>query len=110
MRVPILSQANMLAKAHSQCDAKGSIVTPGCDPSNTKYCLGCVSYVYSPTIFMLCSCNAIISYFEEREVVQQDYTQPQILPISHFRWVVNHMRLDSNVYCRIKEKVKRINQ
>ena len=82
MRVTILSQANMLAKAHSQYDAKGSIVTPGC---NTKYCLGCVSYVYSPTIFMLCSCNAIISYFEEREVLQQEYSQPQILPIPHFR-------------------------
>ena len=36
-------------------------------------------------------CNAIMqkfSYVDKREVLQQEYSQPPILPFSHFPWVV----------------------
>ena len=29
------------------------------------------------------------SYFDKREVLQQEHFQPPILPSPHFRWVVN---------------------
>ena len=29
------------------------------------------------------------SYLDKREVLQQDYSQPQILPSAHFWWVVS---------------------
>ena len=32
---------------------------------------------------------AIFSYIDKREVLQQEYSQPPILPSPHFRWVVN---------------------
>ena len=31
------------------------------------------------------------SYLDKREVLQQEYSQPTILPYPHFRWVVNRM-------------------
>ena len=31
------------------------------------------------------------SYLDKREVLQQEYSQSQILPTPHFRWVVNHV-------------------
>ena len=33
-----------------------------------------------------------ISYLDKREVLQQEYSQPPILPSPHFRWVVNHLK------------------
>ena len=38
----------------------------------------------------LCNCDAIFSYIDKREVLQQEYSQPPILPSPHLRWVVNH--------------------
>ena len=29
------------------------------------------------------------SYLDKREVLQQEYSQPLIIPSPHFRWVVN---------------------
>ena len=37
---------------------------------------------------MLCNYNAIFSYIDKREVLQQEYSQPGIVPSPHFRWVV----------------------
>ena len=45
------------------------------------------------TQLYLCQCNydAIFAYtcIDKREVLQQEYSQPPILPSPHFRWVVN---------------------
>ena len=32
------------------------------------------------------------SYFDEREVLQQEYSKPPILPSPHFRWIVIHVK------------------
>ena len=30
-------------------------------------------------------------YLDKREILQQEYSQPRILPSPHFRWVENHL-------------------
>ena len=36
-----------------------------------------------------CDYDSAFSYIDKREVLQQEYSQPQILPSPHFQWVVN---------------------
>ena len=40
-----------------------------------------------------------IFHLDEREVLQQEYSQPPILPSPHFRWVVKHQ---NNAWCTKK--------
>ena len=59
------------------------------------YCrLSTVSEVFLVFITQLYSYlsnyNAIFAYTGKREVLQQNYSQPPILPSHYFRWVVNH--------------------
>ena len=54
-----------------------------------EYCLWGVSYFCYLTIFISVHYNAIFSYTDKREVLQQEYSQPPILPSPHFRWVVD---------------------
>ena len=52
----------------------------------------------------LCNYDAIVSYIDKREVLQQEYSQPPILPSSHFRWVVNdNTSHDDIIKCEIKQ-------
>ena len=55
-----------------------------------EYCLWGVSYFYYPTIFISVQslCNILIYIIDKREVLQQEYSKPPILPSPHFRWVV----------------------
>ena len=39
------------------------------------------------------NCDAIFSYIDSREVLQQEHSQSPILPSPHLRWVVNHASL-----------------
>ena len=39
--------------------------------------------------------NAKVSYFDKREVLQQEYSQSPILPSPHLQWVVKHRNHDS---------------
>ena len=45
----------------------------------------------------LCNHNAIVFIFEKREVLQQEYSQPIILPSPHFRWVVNFQTPNTHI-------------
>ena len=49
----------------------------------------------------LCNYNAMISYLAKREVLQQEYSPPPILPSPHFRWVVNLYRTSYHVSVRL---------
>ena len=48
-----------------------------------------VSYFYYPTIYQLfCIIMQWFSYLNKRRVLQQEYSQPPILPSPHFQWVL----------------------
>ena len=69
MRATILPLAIILTEAHR---AKVSLMAKG-PPIN----------IYVSAISM-----QYFTYFDKREVVQQEYSQPPILPSHHFRWIV----------------------
>ena len=48
-------------------------------------------FLISTTQLYSCQCNydTTIPYIDKREELQQEYSQPPILPSPHFRWVVN---------------------
>ena len=57
-----------------------------CDPSTASEAF----LIFTAQLYSyLCNNNAIFSYIDNREVLQQEYSQPPILPSPHFRWVVN---------------------
>ena len=66
--------------------AKGRIVNRVLSASEHKVFLIFTTQLYS--------CYAVgmqlFSYFDKREVLQQEYSQRPILPSPHFRWVVNN--------------------
>ena len=37
----------------------------------------------------LCNYNEMFPYLDKKEVLQQEYSPPSILPSPYFRWVVN---------------------
>ena len=69
----------MLTKA---CRAAVSMIVKGSTASEVFLIFTTQLHSY------MCNYNAIFSY--NREVLQQEYSQPPILPSSHFQWVVNH--------------------
>ena len=50
----------------------------------------------------------LLSYFDKREVLQQEYSQPPILPSSHFPWVVNLYCYVFNEFLRSLVRYKNI--
>ena len=47
-------------------------------------------FIFNTQLYsFLCNYDAIVSYFDKREVLQQEYSQPQIFPSPHIRWVGN---------------------
>ena len=79
MRATILPKAIILTKAHM-----------GYCGLNTA---SEVFLIFSTQLYSyLCNHNTctIFLFTDEREVLQQKYSQPPILPSPHFPWVVNH--------------------
>ena len=85
MRATILPEAITLTKAHTvtvSMMAKGCIVARVLPLRSFLFLLP--NYIHVYVIIM-----QYISYLDEREVLQQEYSQPPILPSPHFQWVVN---------------------
>ena len=74
MRATILPNAIILTKAHRAAVSTASEVF----------------LIFTTQLYLyLCNYNAISLYTDKREVLQQEYSQPPILPSPHFRRVVN---------------------
>ena len=81
MRATILPKAITLTKAHGQYNGLGVYY----DLSTASE----VFLIFTTQLYQyLCNYKAIFSYHDKREVLQQEYSQPQIFPSPHFRWVV----------------------
>ena len=56
------------------------------------YIVACISVflIFTTQLYYyFCIIMHWFSYLDKREVLQQEYSQPPILPSPHFRWVVN---------------------
>ena len=75
MRATILPKAHILTKAHR---AAVSIMAQGCTASE-------VFLIFTTQLYSnLCNYNAIYSFTDKRQVLQQEYSPPPILPSHHF--------------------------
>ena len=84
MRITILPLAIILTKAHRTAVsmmAKGSIVARVLPLKCFLFLLP--NYIHGYAIIM-----QYFSYLDKREVLQQEYSQPTILPSLHLWWVV----------------------
>ena len=82
IRATILPWASILTKAHR---ASVSIMAKGCIVAwllSLRFSLP--YYIHVDAIIM-----QYVSHLDKKGVLQQEYSQPPILPSPHFRWVVN---------------------
>ena len=92
MRATILLKAIILTKTHSIMAKECIMVYNGLSTASEVLLI----FTTQPYSY-LCNYNAMFSYTDKREVLQQEYSQPPILPFPHFRWVVNARRRVSSV-------------
>ena len=85
MRATILPWAIILTKAHR---AAVSMIAKGCILVQVLP-LRCFLFLLPNYMHVYAMIMQHFSHFDKREVLQQEYSQPPILPSPHFRWVVN---------------------
>ena len=85
MRATILPPAIILTKAHT---AAVGVMAKGCILAQVLP-LRCFLFLIPNYIHVYPIIMQKLSYLDEREVLQQEYSQSPILPSPHFQWVVN---------------------